>query len=55
MILSSVSPDNETSRSTVAEGGYVYSIGTFADRESAELVVEKLNAVEGIAAKVVEL
>ena len=54
-ILSTVAPDKETSRSTVAEGGYVYSIGTFADRESAELVVEKLNAVEGIAAKVVEL
>ena len=54
-ILSTVAPDKETSRSTVAEGGYVYSIGTFADRESAELVVEKLNAVEGIAAKAVEL
>lgn len=54
-ILATAAPDKETSRTSAPEGGYLYSVGTFTDRTSAELLVEKLNAVEGIAAKVEEL
>lgn len=54
-ILATAAPDKETSRTSAPEGGYLYSVGTFTDRASAELLVEKLNAVEGIAAKVEEL
>lgn len=54
-ILATAAPDKETSRTSAPEGGYLYSVGTFTDRASAELLVEKLNSVEGIAAKVEEL
>lgn len=54
-ILATAAPDKETSRTSAPEGGYLYSVGTFTDRTSAELLVEKLNSVEGITAKVEEL
>ena len=37
------------------DGGYIYTVGSFGDRESAERLAELLGAVDGVTAKVLEL
>ena len=54
-ILSSVAQDKEVSRASAPDGGYIYTIGSFGDRESAERLAELLGAVDGVTAKVLEL
>ena len=54
-ILSSVAQDKEVSRASAPDGGYIYTVGSFGDRESAERLAELLGAVDGVTAKVLEL
>ncbi len=54
-ILSSAAPDKEVSRTPASDGGYIYTVGSFSDRESAERLVKLLGVVNGVTAKVLEL
>ena len=54
-ILSSVAQDKEVSRASAPDGEYIYTVGSFGDRESAERLAELLGAVDGVTAKVLEL
>ena len=54
-ILSSVAQDKEVSRASAPDGGYIYTVGSFGDRESADRLAELLGAVDGVTAKVLEL
>ena len=54
-VIESTVPGKEISRTVDAQGDYVYTVGTFDSRETAEDLVARLSGLEGISAKILTL
>ncbi len=54
-VIDSAVPGKEISRTTDSEGRYIYTVGTFDSRETAEDLVARLSGLDGISAKILTI
>jgi len=54
-VIETTVPSKEISRAVNAEGHYIYTVGTFDSRETAEDLVARLSGLDGISAKILTL
>lgn len=54
-VIETAVPGKEISRATDEQGNYIYTVGTFDSRETAEDLVARLSGLDGISAKILTI